>query len=183
MGRIRNAVSWLTDLGAASIPTLEFQPPAGKGGPILKPATASDVPDNMALTAANFSRWVHWLRANNIFYSSPLDLDMMMLTAFPDAYKAEKTFDPAKVDKPKLDKSVFGEKGRGNADLNAVGVGFTDEQLYHYKALFKSSSKPGSHLLAFGKLTEARLKAGCPEPLKSLINQATSLIASARTVA
>ncbi|MFA6153952.1 ATP-dependent endonuclease [Mesorhizobium sp.] len=181
MGRIKNAVSWLTDLGAPFVPKLYFPPPTGTGPTIPKPAGVSDVPDNSALTPANFNQWVNWLRASHIYYSSPLDLDMMMLVAFPEAYQAEIAFDPAEVDKAKLEKSVFGNSGKGSAELNAVGLGFSDEQLYHYKALFKSSSKPGSHLLAFGKLTETRIKTGCPEPLKALIDHAVSLIAPAST--
>ncbi len=179
MGRIKNAVTWLTELGAAFIPTLQFPPPTGKGPPAVKPATVADVIDNAALNSANFTQWNHWLRANKIFYSSPLDLDMMMLAAFPEAYKADIAFDPAKVVKADLEKSVFGKSGKGSAELAAVGLAFTDEQLHHYKALFKSKSKPGSHLLAFSKLTEARLNAGCPEPLKALIDEAVKLIALA----
>lgn len=174
MGRIRNAVAWLTALGPQFVPQLETQPPTMP--PSYVPATAAAIPDNAELTPSNFDLWVKWLRVYNIFYSSPLDLDMLMLKAFPEAYASDTAFDPT-ADMAKLAKSVFGDSGRGNTELSAIGLGFTDEELFHYKSLFKSSSKPGSHLIAFGKLTEARLKAGCPEPLKALIERANALIA------
>ncbi len=172
-GRIKNAVTWLTDLGAAYIPQIPVAPPTTP--PTLRAATTADIPDNAGLSPATFDGWVEWLRHKDIFYSSPLDLDMMMMTAFPAAYVTS-LLDPA-ADKVKLAASVFGEQGKGNAELNIVGVNFTDQELWSYKALFKSSSKPGSHLEAFGNLTKAQLQAWCPEPLKALIERADYLIA------
>ena len=32
--------------------------------------------------------WIEFLEGYNVFYSAPLDLDMEMLAALPDAYKA-----------------------------------------------------------------------------------------------
>ena len=172
-GRIKNAVTWLTDLGAAYIPQIPVAPPTTP--PTFRAATTADIPDNSGLLPSTFDGWVKWLRHKDIFYSSPLDLDMMMMTAFPAAYVTA-PLDPA-ADKVKLAASVFGEHGKGNAELNVVGVNYTDQELWSYKALFKSSSKPGSHLEAFGNLTKAQLQAGCPEPLKALIERAGYLIA------
>ena len=178
MGRIRNAVTWLTELGTKFIPQLVLQPPTAP--PVHVNAVATDLPDNTKLDGKNFDNWVKWLRSSNIFYSSPLDLDMMMLKAFPAAYVPDTTFDATKVDK-KVKKSVFGDSGKGNTELKRVKLAFDDEELFKYKALFKSSSKPGSHLVAFGKLDQATLKSGCPEPLRALINRANALIAPTAT--
>jgi putative ATP-dependent endonuclease of OLD family len=102
---------------------------------------------------------------------------MMMLKAFPAAYVPEPGFDATKVLRSKLKKSVFGETGKGNTELKLVKHSFTDEEMYKYKALFKSSSKPGSHLIAFGKLDQSMLAKNCPEPLRALIERAKILIA------
>lgn len=177
MGRLRNAVTWLTALGSSFIPKLVKSPPAIP--PVFVDAVAATLPDNTKLSVKNFELWVRWLRANNIFYSSPLDLDMMMLKAFPAAYVPEIAFDPVKVVTTKLKKSVFGDRGKGNTELKRVKQGFTNEELYKYKSLFKSSSKPGSHLIAFGKLDQATLNKDCPEPLRALIERANALIAPA----
>lgn len=172
-GRIKNAVTWLNELDRSYAPQIEVKPPTIP--PTNRAATKADVVDNAALTAGSFDGWVKWLRTQNIFYSSPLDLDMMMMTAFPAAYVTA-PLDPA-ADKGKLAESVFGEHGKGNAELNAVGLNYTDTELWKYKTLFKSTSKPGSHLEAFGNLTNSELRAGCPEPLKALIERAGFLIA------
>ncbi|WP_192886647.1 ATP-dependent endonuclease [Agrobacterium sp. LAD9] len=177
MGRLRNAVTWLTALGPAFIPKLVQ---TGPGLPqVTVDALAANLPENTALNAKNFDLWIKWLRNNNIFYSSPLDLDMMMLKAFPSTYTPDIAFDAAKVVRTKLRKSVFGDKGKGNTELKRVKHDFSDEELYKYKSLFKSSSKPGSHLIAFGKLDQATLKKDCPEPLRALIEKANALIAPA----
>lgn len=176
MGRIRNAVKWLTDLGPAYIPQLVVNPPTVP--PAYISATPADLPDNAQLDIKNFDLWTKWLRSKNIFYSSPLDLDMMMLKAFPAAYSPDVVFDASKVDK-KLKQVVFGESGRGNIELKRVKQSFGEEEIYKYKALFKSSSKPGSHLVAFGKIDQALLALDCPEPLRALIQRANELIAPA----
>lgn len=172
MGRIKNAVQWLTELGPAFIPKLE----TATNPPTTVDAVATRLPDNEVL-ATRFTLWTHWLRGNNIFYSSPLDLDMMMLKSFPKAYQPDLAFDATKVVKTKLKKSVFGDKGKGNTELKKAKLAFTDEDLYNYKTLFKSASKPGSHLTAFGKLDNEALRRNCPEPLKALIERAQKLIA------
>ncbi|WP_164850560.1 ATP-dependent nuclease [Sinorhizobium medicae] len=177
MGRLRNAVTWLTALGPAFVPKLVRKSP--NAPPVSVDAIATNLPDNTALNASNFDLWTKWLRANNIFYSSPVDLDMMMLKAFPAAYVPEVAFDANKVVRAKLKKSVFGEKGKGNTELKRVKHSFTDAELYTYKSLFKSSSKPGSHLIAFGKLDQSTLQKDCPEPLRALIVRANELIAPA----
>lgn len=176
MGRIRNAVKWLSEIGPAYVPQLIAQPPSVP--PVYIPANPAHLPENAQLDAKNFDLWTKWLRLNNIFYSSPLDLDMMMLKAFPKAYSPDVAFDGSKVE-PKVKKEVFGDSGKGNTELKRVKHAFSDEEIYKYKALFKSSSKPGSHLIAFAKIDEASLALDCPEPLQALIQRAKELIAPA----
>lgn len=156
-GRIRNAVQWMKD--------------AGFGFPV-----GLDIPDNEALDAASYDGWVKWLRSSDIFYSSPVDLDMMMLQAFPDAYKPEKAYDAGKADNAKIAKKVFGDSGKGNADLQRIGLNISAEALYAYKALFKSDSKPGSHLVAFGRMDDGAIAQKCPEPLVALVERAKELL-------
>ncbi|MBE1710933.1 MULTISPECIES: ATP-dependent nuclease [Mesorhizobium] len=177
MGRIRNAVSWLTDLGPAHVPQLvipDTNPPQNI------PATVAQIPSNADLNPATYQDWALWLRASGVYYSTAVDLDMMMLKAFPEAYVADKTFDAKAENSAKLATAVFGESGLGNAELGLVGQTCTDTELFQYKALFKSSSKPGSHLEAFSKLPFEELRKRCPEPLQALIHKATELIARAK---
>lgn len=158
-GRIKNAVGWLKDAGV----TFEEE---------------LSIPANSSLTTEIYLSWEKRLRSFNVFFSSPLDLDMMMLQAFPEAYKPEKSYADASPDDDKIANSVFGDSGPGNDELDKVGLKFSKEELYAYKSLFKSSSKPGSHLAAFGKLDDKTIVKSCPEPLQALVNTAKKLIAA-----
>ncbi len=171
MGRLKNMVQWLTALGVGYVPKLE-----NVTTKVLKPAVVASMPNNSALDATSYPNWLNWPRANNIFYSDPVDLDMMMMQAFPEAYAPETAYDATKDDPAKTAKAVFGDNGPGVPELTAVGKSATPQELHNYKALFKSGSKPGSHLLAFAKIKPEDLKAKCPEPLRALVKRAEELI-------
>lgn len=152
MGRLKNMVQWLEALGTK----------------VLEPAPT--------LNATSYAEWLNLPRANNVFYSDPVDLDMMMMQAFPEAYVPETAYDATKDEPDKTAKAVFGDKGPGVSELTAVGKSATPQELHNYKALFKSGSKPGSHLLAFAKIKREDLEEKCPEPLRALVNRAEKLI-------
>jgi len=118
--------------------------------------------------------WRRWFRRYRILFSYPLDLDMMMLRAFPEAYDVGVIEVPA--DTEKLENSVFGQ-GDGLKEYEEKAVDPpTSEELAAYDHLFKKRSKPGSHLRALGMLTDVEIVANCPEPLKQLIERAARVI-------
>lgn len=156
MGRMKNAVSWLKDIGFDVDPT--------------------KVAKNEALNSAVMKQWVDWMRTNHIYYSSPLDLDMMMVQSFPKAYSPSRPLDLAKDDPDKVAKSVFGDSGNGNVDVARLGAAFTDQELFTYKNLFKSRSKPASHYKGLAALDDAAIQANCPEPLRALIDAARAIL-------
>ena len=157
MGRIKNAVSWLTDAACIFPPDLV-------------------IPTNDDLTPETLEGWTKYLRNLGVFYSTYLDLDMMMIRAFPEAYKPNRALNPIKDLPDKIAKSVFGDSGPGNVEVGRLGAAFTSQELFTYKNLFKSRSKPASHYKALAALDDDAIKAKCPEPLKSLIEAAkTSL--------
>lgn len=159
MGRIKNAVEWLSRI-------------------------TESIPDNQGLVPHTAEGWVTCWRPCGLFYSTYLDLDMMMIKAFPAAYKPSTPFDPTLDDeeKKKIAKSVFGDSGPGNKDLNRIGAAFTDEELYTYKNLFTSRSKPASHYKALGFLGDRAIVANCPEPLRALIEKARDILVPPRSV-
>lgn len=157
MGRIKNAVKWLTESGYTIDPQLV-------------------VHTNEQLNLEILGSWMKWLRQYGIFYSTYLDLDMMMIKAFPDAYVPSRTFDAAKDDPEKIAKTVFGDSGQGNADLNRINAAFTNEELFIYKNLFKSRSKPASHYKAIASLDDEKITMYCPEPLGALIEAAKNIL-------
>lgn len=164
MGRIKNAVSWLKDAGQNVDPT--------------------KVAENDTLDAVMLKEWMDWMRSLQVYYSSPLDLDMMMIQAFPNAYLPTRGLDATKDDPVKIAKTVFGDSGPGNVEVARIGAAFTGQELFTYKNLFKSRSKPASHYKALAALDNVTIMANCPEPLKALIEAAkTSLTPTPALVA
>lgn len=157
MGRIRNAVSWLTEVGCT------FDP-------------AVVLPTNDQLEKDTADSWTKWLRSLGVYYSTYLDLDMMMIQAFPGAYVPSKTLDVTKDDPAKIAKVVFGDSGPGNIEVARTGAAFTDQELFTYKNLFKSRSKPASHYKGLAALDDAAIQANCPEPLRTLIEAARAIL-------
>lgn len=157
MGRVKNALGWLAEAGSTIDPSI-------------------DIPENVALTPGMVDSWMKWLRSYGVFYSTYLDLDMMMVQAFPDAYQPTKNFDATKIEPAKLARAVFGESGPGITDLQRIGVSYTDKELFTYKNLFKSRSKPASHYEALASLESKTIQDNCPEPLRALIEAANSIL-------
>jgi putative ATP-dependent endonuclease of OLD family len=158
MGRVKNAVTWLSEVGYTFDPTVVL-------------------PTNDQLLPNTVSDWTKWLRNIGVYYSTYLDLDMMMIQAFPNAYLAKRALDPAKDNPAKIAEAVFGDKGPGNTDLGRINATFTDQDLFTYKNLFKSSSKPASHYKGLAALDNEEIKTNCPEPLKALIVAAKTILA------
>ncbi|WP_293617385.1 AAA family ATPase [Ponticaulis sp.] len=160
MGRVENAVNWLVDAGIPRDPKVI-------------------IPSNEQIDGITVDGWCKWLRQCDIYYSTYLDLDMMMVKAFPSAYRPTRSYDPAKDDIGKISVSVFGEKGLGNDELSRIGQPFADEELHAYKNLFKSRAKPASHYNALGSLSDQDIVNNCPEPLRALVERAKELLAGA----
>lgn len=135
----------------------------------LQPGTVRD--DDLAKIPAwnidlDFPRpeergWLMYLEKLGVFFSSPLDLDLMLLEAYPDAYNVT-TATPTET----TVEAVLG-KGRANVHrLDGAQLDLFDE----YQRQFKRGSKPASHLQAMGELTNEKLLEDLPAPLQRLID-------------
>lgn len=141
-----------------------------------------DVDDNeywKSLSNKDFSGWQVWLRKHKVYFSGPLDLDMMMLQAFHDAYEVDEV-SKSKGSKYEeiINRSVFG-LGTGldaYSDLDIDEQRPTYEELVAYDKCFKKRGKPGSHISALANLTDEQLIDGCPEILKKLIERADRIL-------
>jgi len=107
-------------------------------------------------TLENIRSWKEWFEQFGVFMSSELDLDMLMLQAFPIAYKTlpagargpRNPDDPAVVDKAV--EIVLGEDGYGAGPYQGLDV---HKLFAWYKYLFLGSrGKPATHLFALGVL-------------------------------
>ena len=160
MGRVKNAVNWLSEIG------LQYNP--------------DDVPDNDKINTQQAKDWIHNLRAIGIFYSYPLDLDMMMLQAYSGAYVPNHQYDSNAYAEMKeiVEKSVFGKNGKGNDELTLINESISDEELFKYHRLFKLRAKPLSHYRALAILERdtTTIQNNCPEPLQALIKKAKAFL-------
>jgi putative ATP-dependent endonuclease of OLD family len=113
--------------------------------------------------------WTDDLRNYGVFFSDPLDLDMTMLAAFPEAYEAiiPKGGGPT-LEPDEAVKIVLGSEGNGIADYKGDLATYKDKMpayCYH----FQTHSKPASHLQALAQLEDKRIAKGLPETYKKLI--------------
>lgn len=156
MGRVREAANWLNSIG--------------------HDIKVSESVSNDNLNKDALDHCIDKLRENGVFYSTYLDLDMMMLIAFSEAYQPISEFAKAKTSPENMSKAVFGEKGDGNALLGKIEAEISHKELFTYNNLFKSRSKLASHFKAMASLDCETIKANCPEPLKALINEAKLML-------
>lgn len=117
--------------------------------------------------------WATAFESQGIFMSSRLDMDMLMLEAFPTAYKTLRpgATGPQRADEPtrqaEAAKRVLGEGGLGVAAYDgSAEMAFFPWYAYLFLG---DRGKPAVHLAALGELDEAELAAGCPPVLKRLI--------------
>lgn len=123
--------------------------------------------------------WRRWLKRQGVYFSYPLDLDMTMLRAFPNAYGVTEAEIPDNDDDLwKLDASVFG-KGVGIEafeEKNVIVDCPTDQELVAYDTLFMKRSKPSSHFSALANLEDNEIINNCPYAVRQLIESATTIL-------
>ena len=102
--------------------------------------------------------------AKGVFFSDPIDLDMMMIKAYPDFYNIE---EDERVDPDNNSiKSVLGKSVENTSFLTKDICQLFDA----YRKRFKSNSKPATHLDALAQMDDKELLDNLPEPLKRLVD-------------
>jgi len=104
------------------------------------------------------------LEEKGVFFSQPIDLDMMMLEAYRDAYQIGDNEIDSKPSAQCI-KRVLGDNAKGTLDLPESTISFFDA----YRKLFKGNSKPVTHLYALARIDDDRLMQNLPAPLKKLV--------------
>ena len=111
------------------------------------------------------NNWIKALKKKGIFFSSPLDFDFAMLSAFFEAYqKAVSGGQGPRQEIMKAKKETL--KTGGKPEL--YGEEF-DEYFKWYPYLFLRRSKPETHLIALSGITDDVLKSHAPFAIKALI--------------
>ncbi|RWM04322.1 MAG: DUF2813 domain-containing protein [Mesorhizobium sp.] len=158
-GRIRNAANKLSDYGLA---------PEGEiDGVALASIPAWNSNDSVV---SSDMEWIARLEAHDVFFSAPLDLDFMMMTAFSDQY------DIAEADLEAPDAvtitQVLGKSHGNTHDYDADELSYFDA--YHSK--FQLGSKPVSHIEAMASLTDEQLRDGIPDVLDRLLERVRMML-------
>ncbi|WP_426975990.1 ATP-dependent nuclease [Pseudarthrobacter sp. O4] len=157
-GRFRNACKLLAEFGHDVIPALDGF------------ASVEDISDDLAIQYLRPVR--DKLREHGVFFSALLDLDMLMLDHYWDAYTS---LDDGERGPQNSDatESVIGTGGtsRGRKYWNPTNKQDSEEKqelLRWYRYLFSNRSKPATHLRALSQLQEGAL-ADPPPVLKALV--------------
>jgi putative ATP-dependent endonuclease of OLD family len=124
--------------------------------------------------ASNWETLKSWVAVaenqGNVFYSAPVDLDMEMLAAYPNAYKAiiPKGGGPSLTPDEAVE-VVLGKGGKGIADYKAAEFADYKDLMPAYRYHFLTRSKPATHIQALAHLDDKALKKDMPEVYRRLI--------------
>ena len=102
------------------------------------------------------------LEREGVFFSNPVDLDLLMLEAFPVAYGVQSRNSPDK-------EVIVSVLGKSHVNTRFLG----DEVLSlfeHYHANFNLKSKPATHLHALSRLSDEELVEGLPPVFQRMVN-------------
>jgi putative ATP-dependent endonuclease of OLD family len=151
-GRIKYAATQLQKLGID----------AGLTNAVIAGIPAWNSPDSRVLT--NGAGWIAYLEGNGVFYSSPLDLDLMMISAFGTAYSIDPISDLEDPQETTV-KAVLGKAHDAYADQYSAD----QQQLFDaYHSRFKLGSKPSNHVKALAALDDTALLSQMPAVLERL---------------
>ncbi|MCC9198254.1 AAA family ATPase [Arthrobacter sp. zg-Y820] len=109
------------------------------------------------------------LERKDVYFSHPVDLDLMMLEAYPEAYGAE-------TDEQPDDATIVAVLGKKHVHEDHLG----DDLLAlfgDYHAKFDLTSKPASHLRALSNLTDQELLERLPAVLERLAEKVETRLA------
>ena len=110
------------------------------------------------------------LQAEGVVFCSPLDLDMSMLNAFPDAYKQTEEDQTGPGAKTGFG-AVLGANGSADFYKASDHRIKWHEEMRWYRYLFLGRSKPTTHLRALQGLDDATLCADMPKELRTVVSR------------
>lgn len=153
VGRVRTACAQLESLGVSVF------------GDMAEFAEAEDLVDTLTLRELRPVREA--LRAHGVFFSSPLDLDMLMLRHYWGAYTRLEAGERGPRDTDATT-SVLGTDGSDQSRRAWNSKGETRTAMRWYRYLFSHRSKPATHLRALSHLPSRELSE-CPPELRRLV--------------
>ncbi|OBY84515.1 ATP-dependent endonuclease [Delftia sp. JD2] len=164
-GRLKTAIEKLIEFGVPKAGLLKIDGGVLSDESFAAMHTWQDPEDRKILKG-----WIDCLKPHGVYFSAPLDLDLAMLEAFPDAYRAiiPKGGGP-KMAVDKAAEVVLGTAGPGLTLYTGPFQGYPD-LLPAYRYHFLTNSKPATHLAALTHITVKDLKKGMPAVLAEVLN-------------
>jgi putative ATP-dependent endonuclease of the OLD family len=168
-GRVKTVTQHLLDAGIPRSDVLTLN-----DGKVMADGEFKKMHEWDSSDAAHLAPWVNDLKNQGVFCSEPLDLDMAMLAAYPDAYKAIIPKEHGPAMKPEdAAKVVLGEDGPG-IDIYKDALAPYKDLMPAYRYHFLTRSKPATHLQAFATLDDKAIEKGMPEVYRALIEHIRS---------
>lgn len=181
-GRVKYALQQLINIGVSKQELLKIE-----GGKILTDLELEKMhewiyEDNKF---NDLMKWVDFLKKYNVFYSSPLDLDFLMLEHYPEIYKKAipKEGGPRIPKKEEeLEKFVIKVENAVAATLKskkAKGETYTEEQkelMIWYNYHFLGRGKPVTHMNALSLMNDEKIKENIPLVLAEIFNKIEEIL-------
>lgn len=163
-GRVKTAIEKLIVVGVPKDKLLMADDGVLSDEDFSKMHTWQDAEDRKILKG-----WIDCLKPYGVFFSAPLDLDLAMLKAFPDAYTAiiPKGGGPRMA----VDKAAEAVLGTAGPGLTLYTGAFKDypDLLPAYRYHFLTHSKPTTHLAALTHIKPKALRENMPPILAEVL--------------
>lgn len=163
-GRIKNAYKQLVANGT---PKDQVLPDGWKAG--FDKTFAALVPAKREEAEAH---WIAKLRVHGVFFCNPLDLDMTMLQALPDEYRA---LEPGMKGPSVIGEAAIAVLGK-DGDSDVYDMPEWDDDFHWYRYLFLGRGKPTTHMRVLSGIDDETLAKSAPDVLKALLTFVTNAI-------
>ncbi|WP_100010112.1 ATP-dependent nuclease [Lentibacillus sediminis] len=142
----------------------------------------NEMGDRVTTNEVLFS-WINRLEDYGVFFSSPLDIDFLMLEHFPDSYKKIMKYGPRlpkKCDDPdEYSKKIMASIRSTLKNENATGKSYTGVQhelMVWYNSLFLGRGKPSTHIEMLTATSDDILLKNCPKVFERMVNHIKGIV-------
>lgn len=140
----------------------------------------SEMPTWSLDNASIIATWFQLLENLDVYFSAPLDLDFLLLRAYPSQYRAStdggqpQIPDDAKQLKKRLESAREAELKPEGGDGHTYSKAELHDFIW-YQYLFLGRGKPVTHMRALAAMDDATLSGGLPDVLKRLLARCAAL--------
>ncbi len=163
-GRVKTTIEKLIEVGVSKAKLLKIDGGMLSDDGFAKMHTWQDAEDRKILKG-----WVDCLKPHGVYFAAPLDLDLAMLKAFPDAYEA--IIPDGGGPKTAIDKAAEAVLGTAGPGLSLYTGAFKDypDLLPAYRYHFLTRSKPATHIAAMTHIKTKALRDDMPAVFSEIL--------------